>query len=236
MQNWNHVLDYIKLNLGAPLNLIEMPDDDLIKHLKEHVLPVFSQYVPHKKYCYINEGARLPVTNAGNPRYSYNIPLQMDEYIVDIHDVYHTRSTILTDNNGLTTLNHFGAIDTVIANTYIDAIRSLGTHNTWEFMPPDTMVFDEKITAAIIVYGTPHTDLLTVPPDMYQLIFKKMCLGQASLWIAAMRSKYDNLTTSFGPLPINWQDLRSEGQRMMEEVNQQLLTLPPDKFVEFSLF
>ncbi len=53
-QNWNNILNYVKLNLGAPLNLIEMSDDEIIENLKDQVLPVFSQYCPLKKWTYIS--------------------------------------------------------------------------------------------------------------------------------------------------------------------------------------
>lgn len=38
--------------------------------------------------------------------------------------------------------NTMGAIDQVIANSYADAIRSIGVRNTWDFIPPDTLILD----------------------------------------------------------------------------------------------
>ena len=45
-QTWNNLLEYIKLELGVPVNLLEISDDDIIKYIKNHALPEFSQYVP----------------------------------------------------------------------------------------------------------------------------------------------------------------------------------------------
>ena len=56
-QSWNNILSYIKLGLGAPLNLLEFSDEELIQNLKEHVLPFFSQLLRvhffEDKFCYV---------------------------------------------------------------------------------------------------------------------------------------------------------------------------------------
>lgn len=86
-QNWNNILSYIKLSLGAPLNLIEIPDSDIIEYLKEHVLPVFSQYNPLKKWCYIGPEHMIVDNLPGQPQYRFTIPTEIDEPIVDIVEV-----------------------------------------------------------------------------------------------------------------------------------------------------
>ncbi len=48
---------------------------------------------------------------------------------------------------------------------------------------------------AIVNYTTVHKTLDTIEPDFYSLAFKKMCLGSVELWLAAMRSKYENVST-----------------------------------------
>ncbi len=87
-QNWNNVLSYIKLNLGAPLNLIEMSDDEIVENLKEHTLQTFSQYCPLKKWVYIGPEHAVNTTGApGKPQYVFKIPKPDDEPIVDILEV-----------------------------------------------------------------------------------------------------------------------------------------------------
>ena len=38
--------------------------------------------------------------------------------------------------------NSMSATDMVIANSYADAIRSINVRNTWDFIPPDTLILD----------------------------------------------------------------------------------------------
>lgn len=203
-QSWNNVLSYIKLGLGAPLNLIEIPDSEIIEMLKEHVLPVFSQYSPLQKWAYVGPEHMINDKNIpGQPLYKFKIPKEIDEPIVDILEVIFGPYSILTQEYGMIPYNTMGAIDLVIANSYADAIRSLQTRNTWNFIPPDTLILDLSLDEsgisggafAVVNYTTIHKTLDTIEPDFYNLAFKKMCLGQVMVWLAAMRGKYENLAT-----------------------------------------
>jgi len=132
-----------------------------------------------------------------------------------------------------------GTIEQVIANSYVDAIRSIGVKQTWQFYPPDILILDQSLrdwsittgNFLIVNYTTEHKNLDTIEPDFYSLCFKKMCLGQTKLWLAAIRSKYENLATPFGQLNINWQLLQDDGQRLLEECNQFLASIPPKKLL-----
>lgn len=136
-----------------------------------------------------------------------------------------------------------GVMDQVIANSYIDAIRSIQVRQTWDFLPPDIILMDLPISGytlsdsqfMICNYTTIHKNLDTIEPDFYSLCFKKMCLGQVMLWLSAIRSKYENLTTPFGQLNLNWNKLYDDGTRMLEECNAFLTSIPPDKLLEIGL-
>lgn len=75
------------MNLGAPLNLIEISDSDIIENLKEQVLPVFSQYAPCKRWVYLGPEHMITEHSPGQPLYKYKIPKPVDEPIVDILEV-----------------------------------------------------------------------------------------------------------------------------------------------------
>ncbi len=66
----------------------------------------------------------------------------------------------------------------------------------------------------------------------YNLAFKKMCLGSVENWLAALRSKYESVSTPFGQLNLNWQSLQQSAQQHLEEANQFLASIPPDKLIE----
>lgn len=230
-QNWNNVLEYIKLFLGVPVNLLEISDDDLVKYLKRQVMPLFSQYTPAKKFTYITPAHRISMTS-GAPQFRYSIPIEPGEYIVDIFGAYPLRDVSIVDTFGGALINAQMTMDMVIANTYIDAVRSLQVRNTWEFIPPNILVFDQEIAACAVIYNTPHVVLDTVRPDLYHKSFKPLCLGFTKLWVASMRSKFEGLATPFGQMNLNYDRLQTEGQTSVDNAIAILEAIPPDILIE----
>ena len=232
-QHWNNILSYIKINLGVPVNLLEISDDELILNLREHVLSAFSQYAPAKAYAFITSANQI-YGGAGSPQYMYRIPVPAGTYIIDVLEAMPTKEISIVDMYGGALINAQAAMDLVISNTYIDAVRSLQTRNTWEFVPPDIMIFDKDTTSSVVIYNRPHVTLDTVRPDLYHRAFKPMCLGHTKLWIASMRSKFENLATPFGALNLNYDKLQAEGQTLIDNAQAVLDTIPPDILIEVS--
>jgi len=233
-QHWNDVLSYIKINLGVPINLLEISDEDLITNLRQHVMGLFSQYAPHKRWAYISGADIVHETTLGYPRYMAKIPVPPGTYIIDVLEAYPTKEISIVDMYGGALINAQAAMDLTISNAYIDAVRSLQTRNTWEFLAPDIMIFDKETLACVVVYNTPHVTLDTVRPDLYHKAFKPLCLGYTKLWIASMRSKFEGLATPFGQLNLNFQELKSEGQTLIDNAISVLETIPPDILIEVS--
>ncbi len=232
-QHWNNILSYIKINLGVPINLLEIPDDELILNLREHTLSAFSQYAPAKDYAFIT-GANQINGASGSPRFMYTIPVPEGTYIVDILEAMPTKEVSVVDMYGGAIINAQAAMDLVISNAYIDAVRSMQTRQTWEFVPPNIMIFDKEIYSCVVIYNRPHITLDTIRPDLYHRAFKPMCLGHTKLWIAAMRSKFENLATPFGALNLNYDKLQTEGQTLIDNAQAVLDTIPPDLLIEVS--
>lgn len=232
-QHWNNILSYIKINLGVPVNLLEIADDELILNLREHVLSSFSQYAPAKAYAFIT-GANQFWGGLGSPQYMYKIPVPEGTYIIDVLEAMPTKEVSVVDMYGGAIINAQAAMDLVISNTYIDAVRSLQARNTWEFIPPNIMIFDKETTSCVVIYNTPHVTLDTIRPDLYHRAFKPMCLGHTKLWIASMRSKFEGLTTPFGALNLNYDKLQQEGQTLIDAAQAVLDTIPPDLLIEVS--
>ncbi|MCK9439484.1 MAG: hypothetical protein WC188_03965 [Candidatus Caldatribacteriota bacterium] len=230
-QHWNDILDYVKLNLGVPINLLEINDTDLITHLRKHVLTLFSQTAPAKKFAMITS-SNIINSGSGGPRYMYKIPVPEGTYIVDILEAMPTKEVSIVDMYGGALISAQAAMDLVISNSYIDAVRSLQVRQTWEFLPPDVMIFDQEITACAVIYNTQHEVLNTIRPDLYHRCFKPMCLGYTKLWIAAMRSKFEGLATPFGALNLNFNELKTEGQQAIDSAQAILDTIPPDILIE----
>lgn len=250
-QTWNDILTAVKLKLGADLNLLEMSDDQIIEGLKSNVVPYISQYAPLKKFTYIDDTDRLP-HQEGASRWTYQI--KTENYIIDIFDVYarvtgygeyhddpfygtkyaagNVRGSLSAYAGGTMDVYGGGMIQMAINNAYLDMAASFMPRNTWEFISPNILIFDQHVVRAVIVYNTVHENINSMPPDIYHTMFKPYCIGSVCEWVSALRSKYENLSTPFGPINLNWQKLEQDGKELKQEVQQKLDMLPLDKFIE----
>ena len=250
MQTWNNILNYIKRNTGAKLNLLEMTDDEIIEGLKEDVMPLFSQYSPLKKYCVIGPPQRIEFQGDGDTQWKYELPVNPTEYIVDVHDVYmdsastndpfygtkyssdSVAGSIRLHGYGSTGVYGGGMIDVVIDNEFFSMMNSLTPKNTWEFTPPKTIRFDQQIRVACVIYNTTHDDPSTINPDFFHIIFKPLCYGHTLRWIAALRSKYENLATPMGEVRVNWQKMEQDAERILQETKQLMNEILPDHYLK----
>lgn len=243
MQNWNNILDYIKLNLGSNINLLEMSDEDMIRNIKTQLVPEFSQFSPYKKETIITNKDIVSNLKPGENRFTYQIPIDDEEYIIDVLDVYfgETYSTMddpyygtkysQTNPRPISYSGTHSMIDTVIENRMNDIQKYLQVRNTWEFRPPNLILTDLGVESATIVYNVPHNDLKTISPDIYHSAFKPYCLGNVQIWIANLRQKFGELSTPFGNIRVNWEKLEQDGRQNIEKSKQILDMLPLDHFV-----
>lgn len=235
-QSWNNTLNYIKRNLGAPTTLLEMSDEDIVEGLEEDTLALVSQYSPFKKFTFIDETDIVPMSKAGDPKWRYRMRVEANENIIDVYEcmVATTSSSMLEEINELTIdmQSYYGTIDVVIQNAFVDASRSLGIRNTWEFLPPTDIMFDEKVPRCCIIYNVPHDSPKTMRPDVYNNMFKQLALGHVQRWLAAKRAMFENVSTPFGQINLNWNKLETDAQTNIQEATQKLELLPPDKLLE----
>lgn len=246
MQTWNNILSYIKRNLGTKLNILELSEEEIIEGLKDDVIPEFSQYSPDKKALRITLDDRIDSEKTGG---FYTFKLNSDIPIVDIYEVYtSSSSTSIYDvfegtkyegspvnhnvvGPGTTGMVGGGMIDTVIDNKFYDMVKYLSIQNTWEFYPPDKLVFDAHINGAIVLINTYHQTLDTIKPDYYNLVFKKMCFCKVIDWVIALRSKFENISSPMGELNLDINRLENKRDKLEEEYMEFLNNTPPDKLI-----
>lgn len=232
IRSWNDVLGYIKRSVGIELNLLELSDEEIVEGLKADVLGRFSNHVPNKEYVLISNSNRVASANTANPQFTYKLPIPDDDVVLDVYEVYPSSSdNVLGDMTEIMSMSYDGAIDTVIANSMIDALKSIGVQNTWEFVPPYYIVFDQEINSAIVSYNVAHETLTTIRPDLYSEIFKPMCLANVLYRLIKLRSKFDTLNTPFGPINLNIADLKEEYATLNDKIETKLLSLPPDHLI-----
>lgn len=230
-QNWTNAIDYIKQNLGVPINDIELTDDELINYLKEHVLPEFSIYSPHFKWVQITNAATVDVPNNFN-NFTYRIPIPVGYEISDVRQVYFQDEGIF-DFNFSTFL--VDPRDIVMSSVLSDLLDSLQVTQSFQFLKPDILRFDEPLTGQLTIaeLEVVHNSPETIDTDLYRIVFKKWCLAEIIGLLIARRSKFENLTTPFGSLNLNVNKLEQQYQDLKSKLQIDLDNIPPKHLVDW---
>jgi hypothetical protein len=241
MQNWNALLKYIKRKLGVPLNLIEVTDDDMVDIIKNEVIPALSQYVGNPIWFRLGPQHIKPGTfreENFNISERYIIPAKENNIILTkVIECYWPQYAAVDLAglgygiiDGIATTTLIDPRDAVMANTYYDMARHFSAAPTFMFIPPNELLIDMSLQGKtmIIEVAAIHDDLSTIPSDIYFEIFKEMCLAEILDTVAAMRKKYRNITTPFGSIELNWEELQTRADTLKTVIQEKLESLPPD--------
>jgi len=225
MQNWNALLNYIKMKLGVPSNLLELSDEQIIEYIKYNTIPEMSVYLNNDTYFRINDSHR---ESDDFHEFMYYIPVPDDVTIIDIYEVYsNTRNVSIGQlTSSYITLD---PRDTVMQNTLVSLLYSLQPVQEYTFIQPNIIKFGIPVMGDLILHArSTYSDISKIPMDFYHEIFKKKCLADVMSLISTQRKKYENLTTPFGSININWQELESSMQQILSEIESKLDAMPPE--------
>jgi len=233
-QNWDNLIDYIKLNLGAPALALEFKDEDLLKILKNHSLPEFSRYIPLMKYYMLTEAENCIRTEPTKIYQIKNFPfkiIKVDEIISkpNMFDLAQTASTAL----------YSGDVTNLLGSNYmLQSKTTVIADDTWTFMAPDKIeliksydslwTYDDFIAKLACI----HNDPTTIDPDMY-VYLRDLALADIMIYIGRIRTKYQSFNTPVGQIDMPAQELVQEGNQLKREIKDKLERIPPDHYVYF---
>jgi hypothetical protein len=232
-QNWNTLLSYIKKKVGAPLNLLEITDDDIYNTVMDDVIPALSQYIGKPLWLRLTSSNLASVTSAENSN-TYDIPVPTGVTLVDVVEAYYSDSSTIWDSYG-EIIGILDPRDVVMSNEYNDMVNYLSTVQSFRFLYPNKISFDEELDGdAILECKAIHTDLSTIPGDIFYDIFRDWCLAEIKENILAMRSKYESLTAPFGEIRLNWQKLEQDVTTIRQKIEDKLNAIPPEHLIWFT--
>lgn len=231
-QNWNTLLNYIKRKVGAPLNLLEFTDDDIYEIIKEDVIPALSQYIGKPLWLRLSSSNLATTTNAENQS-TYTIPVPDNTILVDVLEVYYSNTS--------TTWGTYGDIvgildprDVVMMNEFSDMLNYLSTAQSYHFMYPNTISFSKELQDDVILEcKAVHSDLSTIPGDVYYDIFRDWCLVEIKEDVLALRSKYETISAPFGEIRLNWQKLEQDVMTLRQKIDAKLDAMPTEHLITF---
>lgn len=228
-QNWNNIINFIKANLGTKHSSIELTDDEFITYFKEQSLSYFSQIIPLSHWIMVT-GANLISTPNLYSQHTYKLPIPETIALIDVASVYMADHS----DNFMNEAFYTNSADLVMANTFNDMTQFLKSVNDYQFIKPDILRFNDEPANAnfIIELNIEHTNLNTIPGDMYHKLFKSICLLDAFELIINNRNKYNNLTTPFGAIDLNIDYITQRSQELRQKIDDIIDNLPHREYLE----
>jgi len=230
MLSWANVLSYIKSSLALPSTFIEKNDEQLKDHIKLVTIPAYSQYFPDEA-----------VTGADTTLLSYKVDSKPNHYyffdseeldILGIQNIYFNNSSeFMTGHPIIGAFNANDAKEFALNVFKSNLLKPLSSFNyTWKFFEPNIIRILPKYTGFIAIeYEREQPkDLRKVHASM-KIDFMNLALADIQILLGNMRSHYGEISTPWGPIPLQGDVLKSDGRELRERIIERLAenSLPP---------
>jgi hypothetical protein len=232
MLNQNTIINYLKQNLGYPWSVLEMTDGELINYIQTYVLYDFSNYVPHKNKIGVDFSKEELKTEIPNERFFYD-PEGCE--VLDLIEIIFTLGKDVASGHPPIGIMDFSEMPNYVYNTErarnAGALSLMGYH--YEFIPPNRIRIEPEYNEyATVVYERVHPkDFSTIPVFARQL-FLDFCLGHIMLVLGRKRKKYSTIQTPYGEVALNGDDIKSEGQELIDKVKEKIELYNPGVIID----
>ena len=235
-QKWNNLIKFIKRKVGSPLNLLEFSDDDIKEIIIEDVLPAMSQYIGKPMWLRLGQADYISDSTLVDPNITflmYKIPIPENTIIVDVQDVYWNRDNMGVMGIYQNMLAVMDPRDTVMSNEFLDMLNSLEAVQAFHFVAPDKIYFERSLMGndVILECKAEHSTLSTIPSDVYHEYLKPWALAEILENLAAIRKKYKTVSSPFGQIDLNWDDLENKATQLRQTIQEKLDATPPDHLI-----
>jgi len=228
-QSWANVLDEIKTELGADVVKLEVSDQQIIKKLYDHVLPEFSSYSGLSRYYKVTDGHLIST----DPIRTYQIK-DFDYRILGINGKIDKSSYIDMQMNQMQHMS--GDIsDFLIRQNYLDISNMVRADDSYRFIAPNQV---QLIKASLSYFSSEfildldcvHKDPSTIDTTLYKE-FTDLSVAYCLNWIGKIRKKFSNVSTPFGEIQLNADEMIQEGKELKRTTLEALLRTPNSQIV-----
>jgi hypothetical protein len=207
MLNQGRVLQYIKMNLAFPFQLIEYTDTQILEYIITFSLREFSYYVPDVITIPYNLG--LDSNKVIGKDNEFYIQDEQGLEILNIVNIYFSNANLMMFGHpplgpmGFSEIKNW-ALDVEMANM----IKGLSNWNyTFEFKAPNRVRISPSPVSeghvAIEYERMQPPDLSKIPNDL-QMLYCDLALSDIMILIGRLRKRYEgNLKSPFGEIPIS---------------------------------
>lgn len=192
--NPTDVLQYIQLNLGASLQVLEISEEDIMNIVKTQTLPTFSIYYPNYELVEIIP-KRDKVPNRFNTFY-----IKTDSEILGVSKVL---AENYMGNSGLP-LAYYDS-DPINRQMTADIASMFLQPITFQYETPNIISIYPKtqlLGSFIVQIKTVHPDHLATVPFAYRNEFLECALYDVRIALYPIRQRFTTINTTFGNIEL----------------------------------
>lgn len=212
----NELFRFVKRRIGLPHVEFEKTDDELREILQDSVLPVFNRYLPPRGNMYLDVQDDSIKTDKPN---EFWLKEPNNYKIITVQKVLPKYSDLFMHGYPMDiAFRQFEDIPGWALG--VTKAETAYTHSpmnmSFQFLTPSKIRITpvqqaEALEGYTVTYQHEHDlDLSTVAYE-YETFMLDLFLANVKLEIGAIRKKYQELTTPFGTIPVNGDDLISQG-------------------------
>ena len=231
--DWDNLIQYIKLNLGADNQSFEFDDEKILEIIKEHTMAEFSRYSPNERYFKLTSDDLI----SSHPSFMYQF--KNTGKILKVQEVIPTGNMTAVDQIQIQSQNLGGDItDYLMSVNMLHMSQIAQAPSTWSFRAPDKLIVQRSdanlnyTRGFIVKLAIAHTDPTTIDPDGYEFL-RDLALADIMIFIGRLRSKFKDLSTPYGQIMNNSDELLQEGKQLRQETIELLRNRPPEDFIFF---
>jgi len=225
--NWNNTIDYIKMQLGADVNQLEVDEYKILDIIETVTMPEFCQYYNYIDRISYPSNQLIEIDSEYKPRYQI---VNYDRQIYEIKNIYFPSNTLLT----YTVYNSADAVTAAVGGYTYGMSESMIPIRSWQFFRPDIIELTVPLGFSepsyfVVEVGAEFKNPKEMEPSMYSA-FKKLAAADVIDYIISLRSKFEQLTTPQGAINLNVNRLEQKAMNLRNEAMQKLENVPPDVF------
>lgn len=236
-QTWQVVLGRIHDELGSGNTKLEITDRQIIETIQQQVMPIFSSYSDITEYYKMTASHII----SENPILVYKFGVDMEYGVAQIKKlIMDSNQTRIDQNIAQDMYTNTGDIsDYLVRQNYLQMAEMTIAPNTWKFNRPNQIQITRGISSYadplefIVEYGAAHISPETIDSGLWQE-FLDMCVAYLLIKVGKIRKKFNVITTPFGQMELNADEMIQEGNALKQNVMDRLNRTPSsDQLVYF---
>jgi len=221
----NELFRFVKRKLGLPYVEFEKTDDELREILQDSTLPIFNRHIPAESNMYLDVSDKNIKTDKPNEFWlqepnNYKI-ITVQKVLPKYNDLFMHNYPMDIAFRQFKDIPNW-ALQVMQAETaYVHSPMNM----SFKFLAPSKIRITPVQQANVIdgytiSYQHEHDLDLSTIAAQYETYLLELFLADVKIEIGNIRKKYQELSTPFGTIPVNGDDLISQGKEEREAIKE----------------